>query len=312
MKTQWKLYPLAFGLLLGLLLSMPATGQTYTTIDYPGAIRTIATGINSFGTIVGDFCSICKDNGIIDKEVHGYMLNQGAFTQIDVPGSDFTRPLGINDAGAIVGYYRKTLNGKDHGYLLSGGTFTAIDFPGASQTHAIGIDSAGDIFGSYCSGGNSCYNSIAKSVHGFQQSGGVFTTIDVPGATYTELWGQDSAGQIAGRYQDASGIFHAFLLINGNLTSVDFPGAAETAPGFWSFAGGFNANGDIASGYCTAEPCANLTPNDHGFLLSGGLYTTIDFPGAVLTTAFGLNSLGDVVGGYFDTSGGIHGFLRTP
>lgn len=156
MRPPLKLSLLALSLLSGLALSMPAAGQSYTTIDYPGAIRTIATGINSFGTIVGDFCSICKDNGIIDKEVHGYMLNQFAFTQIDVPGSDFTRALGINDAGAIFGYYRKTTSGTDHGYLLSGGTFSAIDFPGASQTHALGIDSAGDIFGSYCSGGNSC------------------------------------------------------------------------------------------------------------------------------------------------------------
>jgi uncharacterized membrane protein len=303
-----KTYLFAFSLLLGLALSTPATAQTYTTIDYPGAVKTIATGINSFGTIVGDFCSICKDK---DKNVHGYILNQGAFTQIDPPGSVFTRALGINNAGAIVGYYRRTANGTDHGYLLSGGTFTAIDFPGASQTHAIGIDSVGGIFGSYCSGGNSCY-SIAKSVHGFQLSGGVFTTIDAPGATYTELWGHDSAGQLAGRYQDASGIFHAFLLSNGSLTSIDFPGAAETSPGGVTFVGGINAGGDIASTYCTTEPCSNPSLSFHSFLLSGGTYTKIDVPGAAITLAAGVNSSDDVVGGYFDSSGEPHGFLRVP
>jgi probable HAF family extracellular repeat protein len=298
-------------LVAGLTLATPVAAQTYTSIDYPGAVKTIATGINSAGTIVGDFCFICKNN----ERVHGYILNQGAFTQIDFPGSVLTRPLGINDAGDIVGYSRKTTNGTDHGFLLSGGTFTAIDFPGATQTHAIGIDTAGEIFGSYCIGGNSCYGTgskVLRNAHGFRLSGGIFTTIDFPGSIVTELWGQDSAGQIAGRYQDASGVFHAFLLSNGSFTSIDFPGAAETATEWISFVGGINASGDIASTYCTSEPCLNPSSNFHSFLLSAGTYTTIDFPVAAVTIAAGVNSSEDVVGGYFDSSGGIHGFLRTP
>lgn len=306
MKPGWKLYALAVGLLLRLFLNAPATAQTYTTIDYPGACGTIATAINSAGTVVGDFGATCKSPEVLS----GYILSNGTFTQIDFPGATSTRPLGINDSGAIVGWYRNSKGGKDRGFLFSGGTFTPIDFPGASQTHAIGIDSLGNIFGSYCIGGNSCYP--IKALHGFMLSGGVFTTIDVPGALLTEVWGHDTAGNIAGRYQDANGLFHAFLLSNGTFSTIDFPGAAETAPGWYAFSGGINANGDMASTYCSAEPCANLSSSTHGFLRLGGAYTTIDFPGAIATVPFSVNSSDFVVGAYQDVSGKFHGFSYTP
>ena len=38
----------------------------------------------------------------------------------------------------------------------------------------------------------------------------------------------------------------------------------------------------------------------HGFLLSQGTFTTIDFPGSVFTELSGINSKGDIVGNYVD------------
>jgi len=49
----------------------------------------------------------------------------------------------------------------------------------------------------------------------------------------------------------------------------------------------------------------------HGFLLSGGVFTSFDPPGSGGTVAFGINDLGAIVGAYLDSSG-AHGFLRTP
>jgi uncharacterized membrane protein len=307
MHRFWKLYSLAFSLLLGFLLSIPASGQTFTSIDYPGAAWTIATGVNFKGTIVGDFCTICKPHEV----VRGYILSQGMFTEIDFPGAAFTRPLGINDDGDIVGFYRDNPTSQDHGFLLSGGSFSSIDFPGASQTHAIGIDLAGDIFGGYCSGGNACYTP-GENVHGFRLSGGIFTTIDFPGAIFTEAWRQDRAGQIAGRYQDANGVFHIFLLNNGSFTSIDFPGAAETAPSWYAAVGGFNAGGDIASVYCTAEPCTNPSPSGHSFLLKNGQFTSFDPPSSLGSEATGINSIDEIVGIDVGEDGRFHGYLRTP
>jgi uncharacterized membrane protein len=48
----------------------------------------------------------------------------------------------------------------------------------------------------------------------------------------------------------------------------------------------------------------------HGFLLRGGQYTTLDDPAGVLgSVASGLNNRGQVTGGYFDADGVIHGFV---
>ena len=62
------------------------------------------------------------------------------------------------------------------------------------QTGATGINDAGQIVGSY-------YDT-SHNIHGFLKSGGSFTRIDVPGATYTYSSGINNAGHIVGNYDD--------------------------------------------------------------------------------------------------------------
>jgi len=51
----------------------------------------------------------------------------------------------------------------------------------------------------------------------------------------------------------------------------------------------------------------------HGFLDSGGNFTTIDVPGATVTVALGINAAGQIVGLLDDnTSRFLHGFLASP
>ncbi len=285
-----------------------AGGPTFTTITFPGGLGNDANGINLTGQIVGDYI----DTAGIE---HGYLLSSGTFTSITFPGAIFTEAYGINDSGDIVGDYSLTdASGKTdlHAYLRRSGTFTSIDFPGVSLTTARGINSSrGDIAGFYLQG-------AGNTSHGFLLSGGTFTSIDFPGATLTEAWRVNDAGQILGRYKSpVDGKFHVYLLSNGSFTSIDFPGAIETASADISF-GGLTDSGDIVSDYCNDVRCLEHfrfgkgNGNADGFLLSGAVFTTIDFPGAAATGSFGINDSGDIVGGYLDTSGGVHGYLRTP
>ena len=46
----------------------------------------------------------------------------------------------------------------------------------------------------------------------------------------------------------------------------------------------------------------------HGFLLSVGAYTTIDYPNATYTSANGINDAGEIVGRRDDAAGKTHGF----
>ena len=61
--------------------------------------------------------------------------------------------------------------------------------------------------------------------------------------------------------------------------------------------------------YSDTAPCTTDSTDRHGFLLSRGGFNTIDVPGALRTSAFGINPRGDIAGAYTDTSGEVHGYL---
>lgn len=280
-----------------------AAGPTFTTIDFPGALVSLGTDINDSGQIVGEYTF----GGLGDRQ--GFLLSNGVFTSISYPGATFTRAVAINRYGDIVGDHQKAgnnnSNGNDYGYLLKGGIFTSIVFPNSEDTIPAGINASGDIVGWYRDKTGS---------HGFLLSGGVYTSIDFPGAAaFTEAWKINEAGEIAGRYISANdGKYHMFALSNGIFTPIpDVPGSSETAV---VEDGGLNIYGHIVSQYNSSKSCALFKSVGclHGFLLSGGVYTTLDFPGSTETLALGINSYDDVVGGYEDTSGKFHAYLRTP
>ena len=47
----------------------------------------------------------------------------------------------------------------------------------------------------------------------------------------------------------------------------------------------------------------------HGFIYDNGTYTTFVAPGALITSATGINDRGDVVGYYYDSNFNAHGFI---
>jgi uncharacterized membrane protein len=303
MKRHWNLYLQAFCLVLGLLPGTPVLGQTYTAIDYPGAVASVGTDINDFGQIVGEYTFTDLNHR------HGFLLSNGVFTSITFPGAVFTRAVGINRYGDVVGDYILSNgdgkpNGQDYGYLLHNGVFTSIRFPNSDSTVPAGINANGDIVGWYLD---------KRGMHGFLLSGGVYSSIDFPGAAaYAQAWKINDTGEIDGRYVGAGdGKHHVFVVSNGSFTPIsDVPGAFQTAV---IEDGGLNSAGHIVSQYCSSKPCGLGSVDDvHGFFLSGGIYTTFDVPGAILTTAFGINSSDDIVGVYQDSSGLYHGYQRTP
>ncbi len=257
---------------------------SFTTIDFPGATRTRAVGLNDHGDIVGDY----RDSSGV---FHGYLLSHGNFTTFDPPGSIQTRGLAINNLGVIGGTFLDSSNAR-HSYLLNHGAFTIFDFPGATATFLQGINDLGQVVGTYIDS--------AGNTHGFLRTAGNFTTIDFPGAVQgTVAGGINDRGQIVGNFGDASGITHGFLLSGGNLSTIDFPGALDTTAPF-----GISANGEIVGFYDDSNGVL------HGFTLIAGNFSTVDFPGGFNTLAFRVNEAGQIVGRY--NLSGQHGFLATP
>jgi len=52
-----------------------------------------------------------------------------------------------------------------------------------------------------------------------------------------------------------------------------------------------------------------VAKRNHGFVLSAGLFRTIDIPDAFSTGLNGINAVGTVVGGYVEKNWSNHGFL---
>src|SRR5579863_8588900 len=276
-----------------------ASGQTYTQVDYPGAILTELTGgPNPEGTSVG----IWVDSSFV---FHGFTLTEtGVFKSFDPPGSTFTEPGFISPQGVIVGGYLDSA-GVSHGFILKGGLYTSVDAPGGAGTGLSGISPAGEMSGSSCSDPACGNTGNPNSSHSFVLSGGKYRFFDPPGATSSAASTVNPSGAVVGAYTDTVGeLNHGYLLKKGTYTTIDFPGAA-----FGTFAGGGNPENEIVGLYnyisCTAD-C------NHAFLLSNGVFTSFDYPGATFSEATGIDPGGVIVGVFFDSSGNGHGFVRTP
>lgn len=230
------------------------------------------------------------------------------FQTINYPGDTFTQLLGINNAGKIAGYHGSGATGHpNNGFTLTlPNTFTSQNFPGSAQTQVISINNFGQTAGFYID--------TAGNNHGFLKVGGTFRTVDFPDTTSTspainQLLGLNDPLRFAGYYADAAGNDHAYIYFyfGAAFEVLTIPGAVSaqatgiTDPPPPATVG----TGQVSGFYIDA---AGIT---HGFWLNLGYFTTLDFPGATSTAAFGLNKVGQVVGTYTDSAGLIHGFIWT-
>jgi uncharacterized membrane protein len=271
-----------------LLAPLVVLGQsTFTPVDYPGATRTIAQGINAKGDVVGWYIDTAG-------KFHGFVRDKGGFAPIDFPEATRTDAWAINPAGEITGSYNDS-TGIQHGYLLRRGRFTPFDVPGSTFTAGFGISPEGDVVGHFGI-------SPSGKMNGFLLRNGAFTTYSHPlPNAMTCGYGVSPERGIVGHFQDGAGI-HGFLLNDDGFTAIDIPKGMST------YASGINPQGEIV-GYYTEI----ATNRAHGFVLEpGNVVTQIDVPGALNTWVRRNNPRGDLVGSYQETAGGkIRGFLMT-
>jgi len=174
-------------------------------------------------------------------------------------------------------------------------TFTQIDVPfvGASDTAIFGINDRGEVVGSY--------RDAAFQSHGFfRDAMGNFSPVDAPflDANNTTAYDLNNQGEIVGSYN--TGAFqnlHGFVLEQGQFHPIDvpFPGSSNTQ------AIGINGQSEIVGGY--------FGGSEHGFLDSGGVFTSLQFPSAATAEANGINNTAQIVGDFLDTSFNQHGFV---
>lgn len=275
-------------LLLSTMLAEKSLAATFSTIDYPGATTTVASGVNDAGDVVGSYTASFLN--------HGFLLRSGTFTTIDFPGAYSTAAQAINESGEIVGSFNAGGN-SDHGFILQGTTYTRFDYPGAVITRPYAINNAGDIVGEY----------VDRSVrtHGFKFSEGVFTSFDAAPNADTRLTGINNNGDMYGNvflYGSRQSHYRDFRVSNGSVEMIVAPVGYLFAAG----AGGINDMGQAVSSvaYGASTLAVLLSPSNKLAPLQN--QSTLATP---FMTAMGINNSGLIVGLYIDASYVIHGYI---
>lgn len=230
----------------------------YTNIADPltGPGNASLAGINDSGVVAGTYSR--------GGRYFGFEESGGTYTTLVDPlaGRLGTVVTGISNSGEVVGYFWD-VSSHTHSFTESGGVYTTLpDDPSGFPTSTIvsDVNSAGEVVGHFgdISGG--------AGIHGFFESLGAFTTVDVPaGRTY--LTGINDHGDIVGFSNSAPA--KCFLDVGGVFTYLSYPGSLDT------FACRINNKGAIVGTYddrsgrlgFVATPTSNV-PEPSGWLLT--------------------------------------------
>jgi hypothetical protein len=280
----------------------------FTSIDFPGARTTEATGINRHGQIVGTWEDPQTRLG------HGFLLSGGVYRTFDVPGARATYPRDINDEGLIVGTY--DLPPQDgqiccetHGFVRTPeGQFITVTFPGVPGlpvTWLAGVNNLGEIVGGYSEFDETILDT--RGIHGFLLDDGVFTAIDFPTPTprvnipVTYANDVNDAGDVVGGYNedDVFQTRRGYVLSRGEFSNFDVPGSSSTEP----FA--INNAGEIIGEYQDVDGFRSFLFSPQKGLrtlaLSGKEKRQISF-----LLPMGINDSSQIVGSYNDTPTGAN------
>ncbi|HLI64186.1 MAG TPA: hypothetical protein VKV05_12365 [Terriglobales bacterium] len=212
------------------------------------------------------------------------------------PNNPFTQLLGINNHGVIAGYHNFYQN---QGFTLTlPEQFTTENYPNSMMTQVIGINNSLTTSGFYVD--------QSGVTHGFfHTNSGTYTTVDFPNSAFNQLLSQNDLNQAAGYYSlspnnSTPDFPYIYDEVGGIFEVITIPGALGGAQ-----ATGINNSGEVCGFYIDGNTI------NHGWLLNGGVFLQLDYPGAVFTQALGLNNQGQVVGAYAYAGGQTHGFVYT-
>ncbi len=158
-----------------------------TTVQVPASFRassiSVPVGINSSGTIVGNF-------SLASGAQEGFIFQNGSYKSYQVPNSYSTTFHDINDNGVIVGSYQTSSGESATGFLLENGTLTKLQYPGASGTVPTSVNVAGHVVGYF-------YNK-SQVLLPFYFDGTTYTQISTPGEYACVIGHIKNSGNIVG------------------------------------------------------------------------------------------------------------------
>lgn len=296
-------------------------------VDAPGAGTgslqgTVAKAVDAAGDVAGSYLDATGTS-------HGFVYSAtGTMTTFDVPGASTGKKHGtfvtaMDPAGDVAGYYSDATSGIIYGFVrAANGTITTFivstgGWPGEG-TEVLGINSVGAVTGEDQAYDDAFVRSPSGTITSF--------SVPEPNPAYgyaTTGIAINTAGVVAGRYVDNTGVSHGFVrAANGAITTFDPTGVA-TQPTSYGDSGtiptSIDTAGDIAGTY------TDTTGARHSFLRrASGVITTFDPPGTnanpcatkgmgVLlcgSGGLGMDDRMDIIGAYFDANNVASAYLR--
>ncbi len=215
------------------------------------------------------------------------------FQTITIPApANHGSPAALNDSGAITGSF---LDSKfnSHGFLLFQGKVTTFMFPGSTTTAVHDMNATGTIVGEF--------NVGTTPQRAFMVHAGGFQQITIPGFPNVPAVanGVNGNGDVVGQFNSNNTAF-GFLLHNGQLTTLSFPGAQ----------GGTNPTGINDQGVIVGTYFLSSEDPARGFMWKAGVFSNLNPPDAGgHSMPSKISNAGDIVGSYISTADGLqHGF----
>ena len=177
-------------------------GRSYSTIEPPGSLESLAFKITDLGQIYGYFFD--------GATTHGFSYQNGSFQRFDYPGATNTRVLSGNSDGTVVGWYKDSQTIK-HGFVFKNGRYRSFDAPFGVNTNLFFINDRNVLTGSSYGG------ALTDLEYGFIYDRSGFALENVPGAAATEPYVINRAGMTGGFFFNADGFGTGYVNVFGQF-----------------------------------------------------------------------------------------------
>lgn len=264
--------PVAVLCLASLTTLSQAATYAFSPFQYPGASATAFASIDDGNRIVGT--ASIGPNGTL-----GLMLTAaGTITTITPAGYAYGAPASINYSQGIVG---PGYNGQILTMFRDGNSGYGPISPDLTNQTISGINTAGNTVG--------LYTSASGATAVYAKLNGTYHTLLPPSCAFTYDPAINDFNTVVGSCVNRAGVTLGFSWSKGRYSFIQPPaGSAFLHPG------GINKAGLIVGWY------NDVSGFSHGFTLTGGVLTTVDFSAAGVTNTLitGVNSSGRIVGSY--------------
>jgi probable HAF family extracellular repeat protein len=248
---------------LNLLVTISACSSLWAVPSYQifglGHLGGAATAyaINNNGVVVGSSLNAAGDS-------RGFVWNGGALIELaGLPGSLQQYANGINNAGTIVG------SADGAAVQWQNGTPSAI---GTGESGAMAVNASGQVAG-------------MSNGQAFRTVGGQVQLLGtLMGGNWAAAYGINSAGEVAGYGESATGGMIGFVSSNGQLRSIGTLGGGSSYAMALNDAGQVVGHAARSNGYLEA------------FLYQNGMLSGLGTLGGGASYAYGINQTGQVVG----------------